>query len=62
MVIMKMKLIFDISDELDKKLEQVMEKRQNSKASICRWAITRFLDEEFQNEQQNQAIAGPNVD
>ena len=46
------KLIFDISEELDERLEEVMEKRQNSKASICRFAITKFLEQELQNEQR----------
>lgn len=49
------KVIFDVSEELDRKLEQVMEKRQNSKAGICRFAITKFLEQELQNETKQNS-------
>ena len=41
-----MKLIFNISDKMNAALESVMIKREQSKASISRMAISKYLEEE----------------
>lgn len=45
------KLIFDISEQLNTQLEKLAEKRGNSKAGLSRWAITKLLEQELSNGQ-----------
>jgi len=41
------KLIFDISEEMNDKLQQLVDKRGVKKAPLARWAISKMLEAEL---------------
>lgn len=42
----KLKLIFDISKEMNSGLERLAERRGSNKACLARWAISKMLEVE----------------
>ena len=50
-------LIFGLSEETKTKLEQLAKKREVSQGALCRIAITKFIEEQLQNDTTRQTSA-----
>ena len=57
-----MKLILDIKDDMNNKLEQLAEIRGGNKATITRWAISKLIEQELQNEQRQTTNTSASMD
>lgn len=50
-------LVFGLSEETKNKLELLAQRRQISQGALCRFAITKFLEQESQNDQRQKNSA-----